>query len=122
MSAVLPAQQEAPVAHSLFAYPLESNFSGARYAPAISTYVQTHGVASPKTQGSHGPEDCSANSSQPGSLKSSKNEGGPSTGRKLGRMPRDCPSTVDSRYTHLWDQDSFSRLVSNAKMNQQACL
>ena len=30
--------------HHLFAYPLESNFSGARYDPALSTYVQHNGL------------------------------------------------------------------------------
>ena len=30
--------------HHLFAYPLESNFSGARYNPALSTYVQHNGL------------------------------------------------------------------------------
>ena len=31
-------------AKHLFAYPLESNFSGARYDPALSTYIQRNGL------------------------------------------------------------------------------
>jgi molybdenum cofactor sulfurtransferase len=39
-----PVDSSAPQKHSLFAYPVESNFSGVRYDPDHVKRVQQHGV------------------------------------------------------------------------------